>query len=280
MEAKKLIKLSVFFALFISFAPISIKAAAPDAITDMSCVYSGTPGGILLSWTAPSGSPTGYEVRYSVSSLSESNYNYSTVYAQAWASSAVRGYLGNLDQSQYLFFAMKAINGDGPSAVSNIVWCKANGGEALVQSAPSSSISNLKNDSQIPENKNYMINGSSTDVAGLLIQKVEISMDDGNTWKGTALRQTGSGVNWEYNWLLPKAGEYLLKTRATGQTYVVETPKVAIKVKVVQPVVQTNTTSTVSTTSAASTTIQGEDQQRRSLLIQIIMILLQLLGRR
>jgi hypothetical protein len=288
MEAKNIIKLSVFFALFISLAPVSIMAAAPDAIVDLRCFYSGTPGGIFLSWTAPSGSPTGYEVRYSVSGLNESNYNYSTVYAQAWASSAVKGYVGNLDQSQYLFFAMKAINGDGSSAISNIVWCKANGGEPLVQSAPSSSISNLQNDSQIPENKNYMINGSSTDAAGLSIQRVEISMDDGKTWTGTALKQTASGSDWEYNWILPKAGEYLLKTRATGQTDVMEDPKAAIKVKVVPPAVQgqssTTTiaaaTSTISATSTASTTIQSEDQQRRSLLIQIIMILLQLLGRR
>jgi len=289
MEAKNILKLSVFFALFVVLAPISIQAAAPASITDLRCYYSGTPGSILLAWTAPSGTPTGYEAHYSYSGINEGNYSLSRAYSQSWEGSATRGLLSGLDQTQYLFFAMKAVNGDGVSGLSNVVWCKAASETASVQSAPSSTISNLQAGSQIPENKNYMINGSSTDIGGLLIQKVEISMDDGQTWHGTALKQTASGADWEYNWISPKAGEYLLRSRAASQTDAVETPKAAIKVEVVQQIVVQNQSSTATTststinataaaTSTTSTAAQSEDQQKRSLLIQIIQLLLQLLG--
>jgi len=289
MEGRDLVKFSVFFAFAIVLAPISIRAAAPSAITDLSCSYSGTPGNIRLSWTVPSATPTGYQMRYDLMNITEGNFINATPYNQAWAGSSNSVLAIGLPQNINWFFALKAVNADGTSAVSNVVSCQANTVAGVnPATTPSSSISNLVSGSQIPAGQNYLITGSSADVGGSSVQKVEISLNDGASWQNTlAVKQSGTGFTWQYNWLAPQAGDYLVKTRATDWLGYQETPAAALSVKAVVQSAATTTTAatstqtTVSTTTTAGTTTTSttdQNQAQRNLLIQIIQILLQRLG--
>ncbi|MFA7714619.1 MAG: hypothetical protein WCX77_00720 [Candidatus Paceibacterota bacterium] len=288
MEAKNIIKLSVFFALFIVLAPVSIKASAPSAITDLYCAFSGTPGSIWLSWTVPAGSPTGYEVKYSLSGISDGDYNYAPAYSQSWSGSAAQGLVENLAQNKNWFFVMKAVNSDGTSSISNAVSCQPNNPatSTTLATVPSSSLSNLQAGAEVPAEKNYIIKGSSSDIGGSSIQKVELSLDGGATWQKTvAVKQVGTGFEWQYNWLAPKAGDYLIKTKAIDWLGAQEnsSSSLSVKVAVEQSSSQTAATTTVqaaTTTSQSTSTASQDDQQKRNLLIQIIQILLQILSRR
>jgi len=282
MEAKNIIKLSVFFALFISLAPISIQAAAPNAITDLQCSYSGTRGNIRLSWTAPDGNPTGYEMRYSLGSINAENYSNATTYNHSQSGSNTDFLVTGFAQNKNWFFAIKAVNSDGYSTISNVVSCQANNVNA--QTYPSSSVSNLASGSEIPAGKDFFVKGASFDQGGSSIQKVEISLDNGSIWQTVLpIKATSTGFEWQYNWIAPKAGDYSIKTKATDWLGAQENSSSSLNVKVVEQISgQSTTTVQAATTSqpVSSTTASQDDQQRRSLLIQIIQLLLQLLGRK
>jgi hypothetical protein len=290
MEAKNIIKLSVFFALFVGLAPVSIRAAAPGAIADLQCNYSGTPGNIQLSWTAPAGNPTGYELRYDLAEITAGNFNNATPYNYAWSGSAKSVLATGFAQNRNWFFAIKAVNGDGVSAVSNTVSCQANimaGVNAATY--PSSSVSNLTFGSEVPAGKDFLVKGASSDQGGSSVQKVEISFDNGLTWQKTlAVKAAGTGFEWQYNWIAPKAGEYSIKTRATDWLGAQENSSSSLSVKVAaeqgggQAAATTTvqTATTTATTSQSTSTASQDEQQKRNFLIQIIQILLQILSRR
>lgn len=284
MEAKKILKLSVFFALFVVLAPISIRAAAPEGITSLQCSYSGTPGKIQLSWTAPAGDPARYEVRYSSGTINADNYINANPYNYSQSGSNTGVLVSGFAQNKNWFFAVKAANSDGYSAISNVVSCRAN--KVNAQTYPSSTVSNLASGSEIPTGKDFLVKGESSDQGGSSVQKVEISFDNGSTWKATSpVKASGTGFEWQYNWASPKAGDYSIKTRAADWLGAQENSSSSLSIKVIeQSSTATTSTSTISTSTAAGTTstagatAQSEDQQKRSLLIQIIQILLQLLG--
>jgi YD repeat-containing protein len=73
------------------------------------------------------------------------------------------------------------------------------------------------------------ITGAATDPLGLGISKVEISTDDGTTWKGPSdgIQDTsGSGTwaTWSYAWMPPAVGSYIIKSRATDSLGTTEIP--------------------------------------------------------
>jgi len=284
MEAKNILKLSVFFALFVVLAPISIQAAVLDSITDLQCIYSGTPGKIQLSWTAPAGNPAEYEVRYSSGTINAENYSNANPYNYSQSGSNTGVLVTGFAQNKNWFFAVKAADNDGYSAISNVVSCQAN--KVNAQTYPSSTVSNLVSGSEIPAGKDFLVKGASSDQGGSSIQKVEISFDGGSTWKTTSpVKAVSTGFDWQYNWVAPMAGNYSIKTRAADWLGAQENSSSSLNVKVMeQSSTTTTSTNTISTsttavaTSTTSTTAQSEDQQKRSLLIQIIQLLLQLLG--
>ncbi|MDD4875450.1 MAG: Ig-like domain-containing protein [Candidatus Pacebacteria bacterium] len=275
MKAKNILKLSVFFALIVVLAPFSIKAAAPDAITDLRCAFSGTPGSVWLWWSLPAGSPTSYEVKYALSGINDVNYDLAYAYSQSWSGTSVKGFVGGLAQDRTWFFAMKAVNGDGSSGISNIVWCQPdNPTSTVLTTVPSSSIANLQEGMEITAGQDFVIKGQSVDEGGSSIQKAEISLDDGETWQKTvAAKAIDTGFEWEYNWTAPSEGEYSIKARAIDYMGVQEEPADAIGVKVVS---QTQTAE--ETSKGENSQEEDDNQQRRNLLIQIIQILLQLLS--
>ena len=281
MEAKNILKLSVFFALFISLAPISIQAAAPSAIADLRCSYSGTPGNIQLSWTVPSGNPTGYELRYDLLSITETNFNDASPFNYGWTGAENSLLVTGFAQNKDWYFAMRASSGDGVSALSNVVHCQANtivGVNAATY--PSSAITNLSFGSEIKAGEDFLIKGTSSDQGGSSIKKVEISFDNGSTWLAASpASETATGFEWQYNWAAPKAGNYLIKTKATDWLEAQENSSSSLTVKVVEQDGGQTVTTTAETLQPTSTVSQ-EDQQKRSLLIQIIQILLQILSRR
>ncbi|MFA5643788.1 MAG: hypothetical protein WC949_04475 [Candidatus Paceibacterota bacterium] len=289
MEGRDLVKFSVFFAFAIVLAPVSIRAAAPDPITDLKCVYSGTLGSVRLTWTVPSGSPASYQMRYNLMNITEGNYLNATPYNQNWAGSANDVYATGLAQNTNWFFAMKAVGADGVSAISNIATCQANPvAGANAPTTPGSAISNLASGSEIPAGTDFTITGTSFDQGGSSVQKVEISFDDGATWRNAAaVKASVSGFDWSYKWASPAAGDYLIKTRATDWLGYQENPAAALSVKAAvqssaaATTAATSTQTTVSTTTTAGTTTTSttdQNQAQRNLLIQIIQILLQRLG--
>jgi DMSO/TMAO reductase YedYZ molybdopterin-dependent catalytic subunit len=63
----------------------------------------------------------------------------------------------------------------------------------------------------------YKINGIAWTGKGMLT-KVEISLDDGQTWDTCQLSSTSekyTWCSWSYNWEAPKKGEYIIKSKAT-----------------------------------------------------------------
>ena len=287
---KKIFSLIFIIGILIcSFSiPLLVQAAPPNPITDLGCVFSGTPGNVWLSWSVPAGDPTSYDVRYSLGAINAANFNNAWQFTQTWPGAATQGLVTALSLNQTYFFAMKAINNDGPSTISNVVWCQASAQEILGNEKipPYSSITNLEDGATILAGEDYLIQGNSSDTGGSSVQKVEISFDGGKNWqKTTAIKQVGSGFEWKYLWQNPEIGEYFLKTRAFDWLDNVEIPSLGTKV-----IVATQEAEEVE--EEAEEEIQEEEQEieetkeptsseaeRRNLLLQIIQILLTILSR-
>jgi hypothetical protein len=211
-----------------------VKAAVPDAIGDLNCVYPGAANSIKLNWSVPSGDPTSYDVRYAQSDVNASNFNNAFRAGQSWPGSAKEGIVVSLTPEKTWFFAIKAVNGSGTSAISNSVHCYV---PKVVdnsdKTAPSSSIINLQATSSVLVNEDYIIKGTSSDAGGSFVKQVEVSIDGGNTWQNATLKEsTATGFNWEYLWSKPTAGLYLIKTRATDGWGNVEGANTGISVQV------------------------------------------------
>ncbi len=96
----------------------------------------------------------------------------------------------------------------------------------LETNKPVSSISQPTGGATIPKST-YTIKGTADDRSGSGIQKVEVSLDNGQTWKPAS----GTG-SWSYGWQIPAAGTYLLKSRATDLVGNREDPAAGVSVTV------------------------------------------------
>jgi len=211
------------------------KAAAPNAITNLNCVYSGIANSFTLTWSVPSGNPVSYDVRYAQSDISASDFNNAWQFWQNWSGSATEGQVNSLTQEKTWYFAMKAINNDGTSVISNVVYCYLpKAADNSDKTPPTSSITDPQYGGSILTGKDYIIKGTCSDSGGSSVQEVKISLDNGNTWqKVTPEESIGTGFNWEYVWLKPAVGSYIIKTRATDWWNNIETPKDGITAQVV-----------------------------------------------
>ncbi|MCK4520276.1 hypothetical protein KAT95_00170 [Candidatus Parcubacteria bacterium] len=231
------LKLFYFLLIFscIFLITNSVSAAAPSAITGLRCIEGKVNNGVWLRWVIPSNSPTSWEVKYSLSNINASNYSQATEFSQNWEAETTQAIVYGLPDDATLFFAMKAINNDGSSGISNIVRCYVvELDENKDEEAPVSLITNLEQDQEILAEQDFTIQGQSTDTGGSSVQKVEISFDNGETWVlANPKTSIETGFTWEYVWEDPAQGDYNIKTRAIDWWNNTEEPKEAIAITVV-----------------------------------------------
>jgi len=234
MKLTKIFPLIIVILAGLSMAH-QIKAAPPSPITDLKCVFSQMPGAVWLAWSVPAGNPTGYDVRYSLGTIDAANFNSSWQFSQSWSGSTTQGLVDSLAEEKLWFFAMKAINGDGASVMSNIAYCYVPKKVAFLDKTPPTSlITDPETGTNILAGKDYIIKGISSDTGGSSVQGVEISLDGGNTWEGVKSKESiETGFSWEYLWSKPITGSHLIKTRATDWWNNVETPREGTEVIVV-----------------------------------------------
>jgi hypothetical protein len=205
--------LLVVFFLFV-FSPAF---AQVERITDLRCIVSSEPRSIMLLFTPPQNAIR-FDVRYSLSTITEETFNLALQFPQNWQGNTNSGLVTDLTEEKTWFFAIKAIDqNNNYSPISNIAYCYLPHKEVFKDSTPpTSSIIDPENNSTIPASKDYLIKGTSDDTGGSSVRKVEISFDNGKTWFLTEPKESlKNGFTWEYLWKDPKAGTYFLKTRAT-----------------------------------------------------------------
>ncbi|MFC1789600.1 Ig-like domain-containing protein [Patescibacteria group bacterium] len=277
-------KYFLFILIIGVFLAVRVEAAAPDPISNLSCVYSEETGTVYLTWTPPAG-VSGYEVRYFYSSISESNFNNVYKFDQNWLGSTNKGLVYPLTLDNYWFFAIKSINNiEEISGISNVISCyiSTSTTQAQINTVPVSSIINPSNGAAISAGENYTILGESYDVGGSSIQKVEISFDGGNTWNLTTPKTaTGTGFTFEYLWQNSAVGSYNIRTKATDWRNIIEVPTTGINITVVsqdQQATSTPPSDNQNTVEFLKVKITQLQQQIVQLLQQIIQILQQQLG--
>jgi len=105
---------------------------------------------------------------------------------------------------------------------------------------PNSYITSPTDGLTIPVGEKYTIKGTAQDAGGSSVQKVEISLDGGNSWFLTEIKGALENVfSWEYVWQNPTKGEYVIKVRATDAVGNIASPSVGVKVTVAVPVPET-----------------------------------------
>jgi hypothetical protein len=218
------------FSLFY-FLPVN---AQPSAITDLDCVFSEMKGSVWLTWTPPAGAVR-YDVRYALSPITASDYNFAYQFSQNWSGTQNQGLVTDLTEEKTWFFAMKAIDSEGRySDISNVAYCYVPKWEEKKDKiAPVSQIDDPKDGATILAGKDYIIKGKATDTGGSSVQKVEISFDGKNWFLTKPKESIDSGFTFEYLWEKPKEGNYQIKTRATDWWENQEIPGEGINVKVV-----------------------------------------------
>ncbi len=234
---KKIILTSIIIAgIFISLNFVS--AAAPNAITNLQCVEDKVSNGVWLRWGIPSGSPTSWEVKYSLANINSSNYSQATEFSQNWEAETTQAIVSGLPDDRTVFFAMKAVNDDGSSDISNVVRCYVTELEENVDDeAPVSSVTNLEKDQEILVGQDFIIQGQVTDTGGSSVQKVEIIFNNGENWLTAEPKESiETGFTWEYVWESPEEGDYNIKTRATDWWNNIEEPGEGINVSVVSEI--------------------------------------------
>jgi len=136
------------------------------------------------------------------------------------------------------------------------------------QQRPTSSINNLATTTVINIGQTYTIAGVSDDTGGSNVQIVEITFDNGITWKQTTpLLSQNNGFTWKYVWQNIQAGTYTIKTRAADWIGNIEIPATFLTITVSGSTASATSTisisgggSTSSSTSATSTVATSTSQ--------------------
>ncbi len=91
---------------------------------------------------------------------------------------------------------------------------------------PSSQITSPAVGEQISlQTKNILIEGTASDLGVYNVSKVEVSVNGGTTWQtATLTKVSASNYKWEYNWEIPGAGTYNIKSRANDTSSNEEIP--------------------------------------------------------
>jgi len=106
-------------------------------------------------------------------------------------------------------------------------------GGSIDKIKPTSLITDPASALTLTEGEEYVIKGISTDAGGSYVNKVEVSVDDGETW--SAADNTGyygSSFEWKYVWKNTTAGDYTIRARGTDAVGNTETPSAGVKATV------------------------------------------------
>jgi hypothetical protein len=269
----------IFFLVVLSvgiFVTQNSQAAVPTAISDLKCTYAESSGAVWLTWTPPSDIAT-YQVRRAQSGLDESNFSIAIPVNQLWPGTASRGLAENLTQNTTWFFAIKSVNATSEvSAISNNAWCFVPSFAARVWVKPVSQITDPMPGTVLSAGANYTIRGVSTADKGTSIQKIEISLDGGMTWREAVGKiSDAERLTFEYVWTNMTAGTYNIKVRATDWMNNVEIPGEGIQILVSVETISNPPSNEVAALEAQITALQNQIVQ---ILQQIIQLLSQRLG--
>ncbi len=144
---------------------------------------------------------------------------------------------------------------------------------------PTSVITSPTDGSTIPAGTKYVIKGTAMDSGGSVVQTVEVSLDNGQSWSMAEITSALANVfSWEYNWQNPTAGAYVVKVRATDAVGNVESPSAGSTVTVavpasVSPAPVTQTPTAPTTVSELQAKIAEVQQKIVDLLTQLIQVL-------
>ncbi|KMO39114.1 Mo-co oxidoreductase dimerization domain protein [Methylobacterium variabile] len=100
--------------------------------------------------------------------------------------------------------------------------------------APTSAITAPTTGSSVAAFQTVTITGTATDAGGGVVAGVEVSTDNGVTWRAA----TGD-ENWSYKFAPQVAGTYVIRTRATDDSVNMETPSTGRTLTVTAPTAQT-----------------------------------------
>lgn len=101
------------------------------------------------------------------------------------------------------------------------------------RTAPNSYITSPTAGLTITTGEKYAVKGTAQDAGGSSVQKVEISLDGGNSWSIAEIKSALNNVfSWEYVWQNPAKGEYVIKARATDTVGNLASPSAGVKVTV------------------------------------------------
>ncbi len=226
---KKIISILALGTLIFALGISSASAAVPDAVTTLICSKGSMAGSVNIYWTVPAGTTGGYEVKYYADPINSANYSSATTYAQSFdsgtAGAVSEHLLVGLNAGSQYNFAVKAINADGLSAVSNSAGCKAGTFTAADSEAPTSYITSPAANATVSVGVPLTIKGTAKDNGSSSIQKTEVSMNGGVNWaSATPIANDGGNIIWEFIWIQPSAGAQTIMVRSTDWAGNAETP--------------------------------------------------------
>jgi hypothetical protein len=120
------------------------------------------------------------------------------------------------------------------------------------------------------------------------VAKVEVSLDNGNTWSPAVISSEDTGTNrvWQYVWYNPQVGTYTIKSRAYDWVGNIETPSSGVTVTVattlpLMPISTSTPTTTPTPTPTPPTPATGSEAIRAQIMtlqMKLIELLQQLLA--
>jgi hypothetical protein len=96
--------------------------------------------------------------------------------------------------------------------------------------APTSTVTSPTIGASFVEGQRVTITGTAQDLGGGLVAGIEVSVDDGQTWR----KATGT-TSWSYSWIAQASGTYKIKARATDDSLNTESPASSTQVTVSLP---------------------------------------------
>jgi len=267
-------------------SPAFTVLAVPATVTDLACTPSGQAGAIWLRWTVPAGASTTYEAKHYAAAINDGNYAAATTISQSWAigtKAAVKQELvAGLNPGTRYYFALKS--GGFGATTSNI------SSTSPTCIAPSSATS--APDSTAPvtlftypalnstvQSGTVVIKGTAKDTGGSSVQKVEVSLDGGNTWSlATVTGDDGANVIWEFAVANASVGTMSVKARATDWTNNVETNGPTLTFNVSSTAHTTPSTPATPSTGEQATVAQLQTQLQ-TLRVQLLNLLMQLVAK-